>query len=41
MKSCIYAPLEDIPEGYDMVVSTWKNIKPQDHLFKGGEYQNV
>ena len=40
MKSCIYAPLEDIPEGYDMVVSTWKNIKPQDHLFKGGEYQN-
>ena len=40
MKSCIYAPLEKIPDGYDMVVSPWKKIKPQDHLFQDGEYQN-
>jgi len=45
MKSGVVAPLENIPEGKDIVVAWWPDpmrlrLQPQQHLFPGGEFQN-
>jgi len=43
MKSCVHRPLPEMPDDKDMIISNWAYpilYKPQNHLFKNGEFQN-